>query len=218
MNEKPKTCAALAAYARIGGSQMISHRGQNTLIALAPTEARLHARLGVYLRRNKGIAADVATRLAVLLAGVVLLQWPLVAIAAVLLAWPVPRFLGVRRVLFRGSPLAAKVISLDPPTVACLAEMSRALNATYPTLVIVRADFRFETTDVESGDRVAVVGLPYGGIPARAEGLRALIVSSVSDAPTEPVLELVPEWHWDDLEDGLFQVDHPYRPGLYPIA
>ena len=197
---------------------MISHRGHNSLITLAPTQARLHVRPAVYYRRNTAVAADAATRLAALFAGVVFLQWPLVVVGIILLAWPARRFLGVRRSLFRGSPLAAKVISLDPPMVACLAEMSRALNVSYPTLVIMRVDLRFEATAVESGDRVAVVGLPYGGVPARAEGLQAFVVSSVSDAPTAPVLELVPEWHWDDLEDGLFQVDHPYRPGLYPVA
>lgn len=197
---------------------MISHRGQNTLIALAPTQARLHVRPNVYFRRNKAVAVDVATRLAVVLAGVGFLQWPLVVVGIALLVWPARRFFGVRRALFRGSPLAAKVISLDPPMVACLAEMSRALNASYPTLVVMRVDLRFEQTELESGDRVAVVGLPYGGIPARAERLQAFLVSSVSDAPTTLVLELVPEWHWDDLEDGLFQVDHPYRPGLYPVA
>jgi hypothetical protein len=197
---------------------MISHRGQNTLIALAPTQARLHVSPVVYLRRNKSVAADAAARVAVLVAGVAFLQWPLALVGALLLIFPVRRYLRVRRTLFRGSPLAAKVISLEPPTIACLAEMSRALNASYPTLVIMRADLKFEADVVESGDRVAVVGLPHGGVPSRADGLQAFVVSTVSDAPTPPVLELVPEWHWDDLEDGLFQVDHPYRTGLYPVA
>ena len=196
---------------------MISHRGQNSLIALAPTQARLRVRPAVYFRRNPAPAADAAARLAVLVAGILFLQWPLVVVGMILLVWPVRRHLAVRRTLFRGSPLAAKLISVDPPLVACLAEMSRALNASYPMLVIIRADLRFEQTAVESGDRIAVVGVPYGGVPSRAEKLQAFVVSSVSDAPVMPVLELVPEWHWDDLEDGLFQVDHPYRPGLHPL-
>jgi hypothetical protein len=197
---------------------MISHRGPNTLIALAPAQARLHVGPVMFLRRNRAVSADLAARVTVLLAGIGFLQWPLVAVGALLLIWPLRRYLLVRRTLYRGSPLAAKVISIDPPLVACLAEMSRALNATYPCLVVQPADLRFEHTALESGDRVAVVGLPHGGVPARAERLHVFIVSSVMDAPSSPLLELVPEWHWDDLEDGLFQVDHPYRPGLYPLG
>lgn len=196
---------------------MISHRGHNTLLALAPTQARLRVRPMLYLRRNRTVAADLVARLAVLAAGIVLLRWPLVLIGALLLVWPVKRLCDVRRALFRGSPLAAKVISFDPPLVACLAEMSRAINASYPMLAVLRADLRYEEGPVESGDRIAVVGLPSGGVPARADRLQAHIVSTVTDFPAGPVIDQVPEWHWDDLEDGLFRVDHPYRPGLYPL-
>jgi|SRR5579871_5130018 len=197
---------------------MISHRGHNSLIALAPAQARLRVGPVQFLRRNRDVSADLAARLTVLAAGVIFLQWPLVVLGGLIMIWPLRRFLKVRRTLFRGSPLAAKVISVEPPLVACLAEMSRALNATYPCLVVQPADLRFEPTALESGDRVAVVGLPFGGVPARAERLDVHVVSSVCDAPSGPLLELVPEWHWDDLEDGLFQVDHPYRPGLYPLG
>ena len=160
-----------SAYARIGGSTMISHRGQNALITLAPAQARLHLRPGVYLRRNRPAAADAAARVAVLLVGIAFLHWPLALVGCGLLIWPIRRFLAVRRALFRGSPLAAKVISLDPPLVACVAEMSRALNATYPVLAVLKSDLRFELMTLESGDRVAVVGLPLGGVPARADRL-----------------------------------------------
>lgn len=197
---------------------MISHRGHSSLIALAPAQARLHVSPVLYLKRNRPALVDVAVRGAVLVAGIALLQWPLLLIGIALLIWPARRILAVRRTLFRGSPLAAKVISIDPPMVACLAEMSRAINASYPMLVLMRVNLDYEENAMESGDRIAVVGLPFGGVPARADRIQAHVVSSVTAEPGGPVLDLVPEWHWDDLEDALFRMDHPYRPGLYRVS
>jgi hypothetical protein len=118
----------------------------------------------------------------------------------------------------QGSPCAAKIISLNPPLVACIAEMSRALNVSHPTLVIMRANLLYESDMAESGDRIALVGLPLGGLPNKAESLEAYVVSTVCDEPPGLLLDAVAEWHWDDLEDGLFRVAHPYSPGVYPLS
>ncbi len=197
---------------------MISHRGPQKMISLTPAEARVKLRPGVYLRRNPAVARDLVARFAVIGAGIVFWQWPLVLIGFVLLAWPILRYRRVARALHIGFPCAAKVISVDPPLVACVAEMSRVLNSSHPTLVIMSTTFAHESESVESGDRIALVGLPRGGIPSLADSLEAYVVSTVSAEPGALILEAVPEWHWDDLEDALFRVSHPYRPGVFPLT
>lgn len=198
---------------------MISQGVPKALLTLAPPRAALTVSASVFLRRNPVFAADLFARASVLAAGLVFWSWPLVLIGTSLLVWPYRRWRTLTRVMFNGSPAAAKVVALEPPLVAFMADYSKNYSGTEPVLVVSPANLRFERSRPDRGDRIAFVALAVGGTESRADRFECHSVSSVCEVKDviDNIMAEIPEWLWDDLDEALLGMPNVFAPGEYPL-
>ena len=147
--------------------------------------------------------------------------WPLL-LAALTLASPLAkRAANARRHFLQGDVNAAKV--LDPKTglVASFADLGTHAGAFFPTVRLLTYPLpEMAGGPFSSGDDLPAVSV-YFGVPGshKWDTFNPVPAScATSDlSEIERLRALVPEWQWMFLNEALFRIPRPYRPGIYPV-
>jgi len=146
---------------------------------------------------------------------------PLLLVTAPLLGPYFKRAGNVRRHFQEGDVNAAKV--LDPKTglVASFADLGTHAGAFYPSVRLLHYPLEKMTGGpFSSGDDLPAVSVYYG-IPGghKWDTFNPIPAACVTtDAKElERLRALVPEWQWMFLNEALFRIPRPYRPGIYPV-
>lgn len=199
---------------------MVAPRKPLALHLLESEPARIPFSLRTFLKRDPAFRVDLAYRLAVVVAGLALQSFPMLVLGLLILIPPALRIRKVAGLMQEGSFHAAKVVSIDPPLVAYYGDLSKGTLEAQPVVVIQKLPLIDPETPLESGDRVAVVARPVGGDNRRFDKLDARLVASVNQDASQlaRAINAVPEWQWDDLDDALFDMPHPYEIGIHSAA
>lgn len=195
---------------------MLTHRRPLALPALDVQPAHVRVRLGTYLRANQAERIHLIDCGLVLLAAALFQWWPLL-FASVLFALPFwVRLRNVKKLVWTASAHAARVVSLDPPFIAYYGDLTKGSIEPQPVVVLQRFEPKRLRFSVQTGDRIAVVSKPVGGDLKIFDHLEARLVSSVNDErrTLQRILDSVPEWEWDELDDALFEIPQPYEAGV----
>lgn len=196
---------------------MVSSRRPLALPALDVDPVHVRVSLKVFLRgapKERRYLIDCGL---VLGAAALFQWWPLAIAGAVLLLPFWRRYRKVQRLMWDGSAHAAKVVSLDPPLAAYYGDLTKGSLEPQPIVVIHQFDRKFQTEAMQTGDRVAVVAKPVGGDLRMFDHLETRLVGSVTDdrKTIRRVIDSVPEWAWDELDEALFDLPHPFEKGVH---
>ncbi len=199
---------------------MVAPRKPLALHLLDSEPARIPFSLRTYLRQNDEARIDLVYRLIVVAAGLGFQSAPMLIAGLLILIPPAVRIRRVASLMQEGSFHAAKIVSLDPPRVAYYGDLSKGCLEPQPVVIIQDLPKLKFSVPMESGDRIAVVARPVGGDQKRFDRLEARMVCSVNDDPTllARALNSVAEWQWDDLDEALFELPHPYELGIHSAA
>ena len=148
--------------------------------------------------------------------------WPLLLAAFPLVGPYLKRARNVRRHFEAGDVTAAKV--LDPKTglVAAFADLGTHPAAFYPTVRLL--SFPIEGMaggPFSSGDDLAAVCVYTGAAGGHKwDGFNPVPAGCATSEPAEleRLRATVPEWQWMFLNEALFRIPRPYRPGMYPVG
>ena len=147
--------------------------------------------------------------------------WPLLFLVAPLVGPFLRRAANVRRHFEQGDVNAAKVLDPKAGLVASFADLGAHPAAFYPTVRILNYPMaEMAGGPFSSGDDLAAVST-YTGLSGghKWDGFNPIPAACATSDPEElsRLRELVPEWQWMFLNEALFQVPRPYRPGIYPV-
>jgi hypothetical protein len=131
------------------------------------------------------------------------------------------RAANVRRHFQQGDVNAAKV--LDPKTglVASFADLGTHAGAFFPTIRLLNYPLaEMAGGPFSSGDDLPAVSVYYG-VPGghKWDSFNPVPAACATsdEAEIERLRTLVPEWQWMFLNEALFRIPRPYRPGIYPV-
>lgn len=128
----------------------------------------------------------------------------------------------VRRHFGDGDVNAAKVIDPKTGLVAAFADLGTHPAAFYPTVRLLNFPLaEMAGGPFSSGDDLPAVSV-YTGMPGghKWDGFNP-IPAACATSDEESLRRLrdgVPEWQWMFLNEALFRIPRPYRPGIYPVT
>ncbi len=147
--------------------------------------------------------------------------WPLLLAIGPLVGPFGRRVTNVRRHFDAGDVNAAKVIDPSSGLVAAFADLGTHAAAFYPTVRILQYPLaEMAGNPFASGDDLPAISVYTGAVGGHKwDGFNPIPAAcATSDAEEIARLrERVPEWQWMFLNEALFRLPRPYRPGLYPI-
>lgn len=199
---------------------MVAPRRPLALHLLESEPARIPFSLRTFLKRDRTFRMDLCYRLVVVGAGLALESFPLLIAGLLILIPPALRLRRIANLMQSGSFHPAKVVSLHPPLIAYYGDLSKGAVEAQPVVVIQKMPLIDPETPLDSGDRVAVVARPIGGDSRRFDKLEARLVASVNGDASQlaRAISSVAEWQWDDLDDALFELPHPYEIGVHSAS
>ena len=147
--------------------------------------------------------------------------WPLLLTFAPLIGPYTRRIANVRRHFEGGDVNAAKVLDPKAGLVAAFADLGTHAAAFYPTVRILA----FPLAEMTGGPFASGESLPavsvYTGVAGghKWDGFNPIPAACATTdlAELARLRESVPEWQWMALNEALFRVPRPYRPGMYPV-
>lgn len=196
---------------------MTSSKRPKALPALGASPAGLKVHFSPYLKLDRPFAIHIGTIALFPICAIIFEQPVMVLVGLILFGFSWARFRKISSYFVEAEPHAAKVISIDPPLVAYYGDLAKATLEPQPVIVILPVNFSDLPQPPETGVRIALVALPKGGDIKRFDHFDARLVSSVISDPAviDSVLDSIPEWLWEELDDSLFDVPHPYLSGAY---
>ncbi len=148
--------------------------------------------------------------------------WTFAGLWVLLLMPYLTRFHWIKRHFQRGDVNAAKVIATDPYLVAAFADLSTSGEYFFPVIRILEQPLdRLGASGFETGYNMPTVSLYYGSAAGyKWDSFNPIVAqcATTDEAEIRRLLEMIPEWQWALLNEGLFQLPQPYRPGLYQIS
>lgn len=184
-------------------------------------DARLYSRCFPRLRRE--ILSTLGVGLLVL-AGMVFRRecWLLLLPLLPMVGPFARRIANVRRHFAGGDVNAAKVIDPKSGLVAAFADLGTHSAAFYPTVRILSLPLaEMAGGPFVSGDDLPAVSVYTGAAGGHKwDGFNPVPAACATSDSGElaRIRQAVPEWQWMALNEALFRVPRPYRPGLYPIG
>lgn len=148
--------------------------------------------------------------------------YPLLLVVAPLIGPYLKRAGNVRRHFQDGDVNAAKVVDPKTGLVASFADLGTHAGAFYPSVRLLNYPLaEMAGGPFSSGDDLPAVSVYYG-IPGghKWDTFNPIPAACVTSDPKEleRLRELVPEWQWMFLNEALFRIPRPYRPGIYPVS
>ena len=117
---------------------------------------------------------------------------------------------------------AAKVVATEPYMLAAFADLSATPELFYPVIRIVEFPLqRIGVGKYDTGFNMPAVATYSGSLNSyKWDNFLPLVSQAATDdnAEIERTLDMIPEWQWAILNEGLFQIPKPYRPGIYPVS
>lgn len=148
--------------------------------------------------------------------------WLLAGIWLVMLLPQWRRLANVRRHFRFGDVNAAKVVSTEPYMLAAFADLSSNSELFYPAIRIIEFPLqRIGKGKYDTGFNMAAIATYSGSLNSyKWDNFLPLVAQAATEdqAEVERTLDMIPEWQWALLNEGLFQIPKPYRPGLYPVS
>jgi hypothetical protein len=147
--------------------------------------------------------------------------WPLLLAVIPVITPLTKRAANVRRHFEQGDVNAAKI--LDPKTglVASFADLGSHPGAFFPTVRLLTYPLaEMAGGPFSSGDDLPAISVYYG-VPGghKWDSFNPVpaACATTDEAEIERLRALVPEWQWMFLNEALFRIPRPYRPGIYPV-
>ncbi len=148
--------------------------------------------------------------------------WPLVFVAVPLVGPYSRRARNARRHFEEGDVNAAKVLDPETGLVASFADLGAHPGAFYPTVRLLTYPLDLMAGGpFASGDDLAAISVYTGALGGhKRDGFNPIPAGCATADPEEleRLRELVPDWQWMFLNEALFRVPRPYRPGMYPVG
>jgi hypothetical protein len=191
--------------------------------AVASHEAHLNLNLSIYYRcfstrRGNLVRHAILSLIAILVA---IRQPTVMLLVPLLLIRDIQHITVARRHFAKGDVNGAKLVSLDPPLVACFTDLSLSSEHHFPVLKIIEPPaYALKDRNLQPGDNLATVSMYSGSMESHKwDNFNPLLATCATrdEVELERLMAMIPDWQWVVINEGLFQVPRPYRPGLYPL-